>query len=157
VDRDANLVADAKSRGFEAIACDVKDLGEHLTAPVDGVMVAHLIEHLSPTDLAQLFRDIAKLVRPGGVAILATPNFKDWRVASEWFWLDPTHVRPYPPGAIQQIINPDDWTWDKWDYEQISVTRELPVVWVKRLVFGWDYGRSGVWYRLTRNPCHAST
>jgi SAM-dependent methyltransferase len=150
VDRDLGLVGRAKSRGLNAVAGDITDLGNSIKEPADGIMAAHVIEHLSPSALVKLLHDMSTLVRQGGLAVLATPNFRDWRVASEWFWNDPTHVRPYPPGAIQQMINPEDWIWDTWGYVPIAVTRELPRVLLKRLLHGSDYGKSGIWCRMVR-------
>jgi SAM-dependent methyltransferase len=151
IDRDARLVANANERGLSAFECDVRDLSQIIENPVDGIMAAHLIEHLTADDLVQFLHDVATFVRPGGIAVLATPNFKDWRVASEWFWNDPTHIRPYPPGAIQQMIDPAEWIWDMSGHVPVVITRELPKVILKRFVYGTEYGKPGLWYRLTRS------
>jgi SAM-dependent methyltransferase len=150
IDRDGDLVASASQRGLTAFQCDVRDIGEVIDNPVDGIIAAHLVEHLEAGDLKKMLHDMATCVRPGGIAIIATPNFKDWRVASELFWIDPTHVRPYPPGAIQQLIDPADWKWETSGHVPVVVTRELPRVLLKRMIYGTDYGRSGLWYRMIR-------
>jgi O-antigen chain-terminating methyltransferase len=149
VDRDERLVAEARARGFDARVADARDLGGVIGA-VDGVMAAHLIEHLSPQEVANLLAAIAELVPSGGVVVLVTPNLSDWRVSSEWFWSDPTHVRPYPAGAVRQLIDPADWAWDGDGYEPMVITRHTPLEILNRLRFGSGYGRPGRWYRLRR-------
>lgn len=150
IDRDAQLVADAKARGLDAITADVRDIADTLGQPVDGIMASHLIEHLPADDLTAVLTDMAGVLRPGGIAVLTTPNLGDWRVASEWFWLDPTHVRPYPPGAVRQLLDPDLWDWDADGFEPMVVTRHTPVEWLQRVRFGGQYGKPGRWYRLRR-------
>lgn len=150
IDRDADLVRDAQRRGFEAYAVDARDLRSVLHQPVDGAMASHLAEHLTPAELRAVLSDIAQVVRPGGCLILATPNFADWRVASEWFWLDPTHIRPYPAGAVQQLLDSNEWRWVADGYEPMVMTRQTPVMWANRFRFGREYGRPGRWYHLER-------
>ena len=76
---------------------------------------------------------------------------RDWRVVSEWFWLDPTHIRPYPPGALKQLIDPASWAWDAEGYEPVNLALSRPRLLLQRLRFGNDYGRPGRWYRLRRH------
>jgi 2-polyprenyl-3-methyl-5-hydroxy-6-metoxy-1,4-benzoquinol methylase len=150
IDRDKQLVLQAQRRGLDAHAVDVRTLGGVVPARVDGVLASHLVEHLTPPDLSEVLSALAERVRPGGLLVLVTPNFADWQVTSEWFWLDPTHVRPYPPGAIRQLIRPEEWQWDTDGYEPMLPTMRTPLLWANRLRFGRDYGRPGRWYRLRR-------
>lgn len=149
VDRDERLVADAKERGYDAIVADARQLREVIGA-VDGAVASHLIEHLPPDDVARFLSDLADVVRPKGALVLATPNLGDWRVASEWFWNDPTHVRPYPPGSIMQLLDPAEWRWDGDGQEPMVVTRHTPIEVLNRFRFGRGYGHPGLWYRLRR-------
>jgi hypothetical protein len=82
--------------------------------------------------------------------IIATPNIADWRVLSQWFWMDPTHVRPYPPNAIRTMLKIDEWTWDTSGHEPIRFTRHTPGHWLNRVRYGREYGCPGMWYRLVR-------
>jgi hypothetical protein len=113
-------------------------------------MASHLIEHLSPVDLSQLLSDVGASTRIGAKLVLVTPNLRNWRVVTEWFWMDPTHVRPYPPGAVQQLIDPSTWAWETHGREPVLLTRHAPAEWFNKLRFGRDYGRPGIWYRLRR-------
>lgn len=150
IDRDERLVESANARGLHAVVASVDQLDAVLGNAVDGIMASHIIEHLTPDAVTQLFIDMANIVRPDGVVVLVTPNMGDWRVASEWFWTDPTHIRPYPSGAVRQIVDPDHWTWDADGLEPMVFTRRTPVEWLQRVRFGREYGRPGRWYRLRR-------
>jgi len=63
----------------------------------------HLVEHLTPDEVQRLINLMALGLQPGGMCILVTPNFSDWGIASEVFWLDPTHIRPYPLPLLRMM------------------------------------------------------
>lgn len=86
--------------------------GEALTVLADlardgrrfgGAMLAHVIEHLDGAAAQALLTAIAAVLAPGGTLLVATPNFANLIVATEVFWLDPTHVRPYPRQLIERL------------------------------------------------------
>jgi SAM-dependent methyltransferase len=150
VDRDRALAAAARERGHEVFCGDVKELPDLLAEPFDGALATHLIEHLQPQEVKVFCADVAGLVHPGGVFLLATPNFRDLRVATEWFWLDPSHVRPYPEGALSQLIDDDQWKLDASGFEPTPLGRATPKVLLNRLRYGREYGRAGRWFQLRR-------
>jgi O-antigen chain-terminating methyltransferase len=56
----------------------------------------HLIEHISFDKLQELVRQSLRVLKPGGLLILETPNSENIRVATQYFYLDPTHLKPIP-------------------------------------------------------------
>ena len=56
----------------------------------------HLIEHISFDQLQELVRQSLRVLKPGGLLILETPNSENIRVATQYFYLDPTHLKPIP-------------------------------------------------------------
>lgn len=60
----------------------------------DGVYCADLIEHFSPADLRRLLIEALRVLKTGGILVIATP------LPSKMFWDDASHVRPYPPKAL---------------------------------------------------------
>jgi ubiquinone/menaquinone biosynthesis C-methylase UbiE len=50
---------------------------------------------MQPTQAIALIKESYRVLKPGSRFIIITPNPKDLRT-SERFWLDITHVRPYP-------------------------------------------------------------
>lgn len=150
IDRDEHLVAIAEAAGHKVLCGTATSFRDLEPASMDGVVAAHLIEHLVPDEVAELLRLAGEVLVPGGILLLSTPNTKDWRVVSDLFWLDPTHVRPYPAGAVQQLAKRDDWTWDADGYEPTRLGRKTVWTVLNRSRFGRDFGRSSVWFRLRR-------
>jgi SAM-dependent methyltransferase len=66
---------------------------------IDLVISLAVIEHLR--DPAKFLSEIMRCLKPGGLIYLSTPNFQlDWKN----FYNDPTHVRPYTPTSLQEVI-----------------------------------------------------
>ena len=76
------------------------DALEYLANLPDGSQVVisafHLIEHISFDQLQELVRQSLRVLKPGGLLILETPNSENIRVATQYFYLDPTHLKPIP-------------------------------------------------------------
>ena len=66
---------------------------------IDIVISLAVIEHLR--DPQNFLANILRCLKPGGLVYLSTPNFQmDWKN----FYNDPTHVRPYTPQSLEQIL-----------------------------------------------------
>jgi O-antigen chain-terminating methyltransferase len=104
VDASAQMVARARERGLRA---EEGDLFDALAAAEEGSLGAvvsfHVVEHLPPTSLDRLVRLAWRALAPGGVLILETPNPLSLVVAAGSFWLDPTHLRPVHPEALELL------------------------------------------------------
>ena len=104
VDASAQMVARARERGLRA---DEGDLFDALAAAEEGSLGAvvsfHVVEHLPPTSLDRLARLAWRALAPGGVLVLETPNPLSLVVAARSFWLDPTHLRPVHPEALELL------------------------------------------------------
>ena len=101
VDLAPEAVAACEKLGLKALHADLFD---HLRAlapgSLGGVFSAQVVEHLPPDRLHELFELIGRALRPGGVAIVETPNPASFAVHVHSFWRDPTHTRPVPPPAM---------------------------------------------------------
>lgn len=69
-----------------------------------GIFCSHFIEHLPPEDAKELLQLCFDALEPGGILIVITPNPKDLRVMTDIFWLDQTHVRPYPLDLLKVMF-----------------------------------------------------
>jgi len=101
VDTDADVVAACRSLGLDARQ---EDLFEHLAGipagSTGGVFCSQVVEHLPPELLPDLLQDIARVLLPGGVAVIETPNPATFATHVQSFWRDPTHIRPVPSAAL---------------------------------------------------------
>jgi SAM-dependent methyltransferase len=79
LDVDAEGVADARERGYEAYVadcCDPADLRRLDLAPADLVLAGEVIEHLD--DPGGFLDGLHALVAPGGRLVVTTPNATGW-------------------------------------------------------------------------------
>ncbi|MCA1713194.1 MAG: class I SAM-dependent methyltransferase [Actinobacteria bacterium] len=101
VDLDEGMVEQAAAEGLDV---RLGDALEGLRAAGDGtlggVFSAHFVEHLQPDVVAEVVRESARALAPGGHFVAATPNAACWSVMGHDFWRDPTHVRFYEPRLL---------------------------------------------------------
>jgi O-antigen chain-terminating methyltransferase len=85
-----------KGKGLDVVYGDaLSHLATLPAASLGGIFCAHVIEHMQPAQAIELIRESYRVLKPGARIVIITPNPKDLRT-SERFWLDITHVRPYP-------------------------------------------------------------
>ena len=61
----------------------------------------HVVEHVSFEQLQTIIKESLRVLKPGGLLIMETPNPENITVATRNFYLDPTHQRPIPPLLLQ--------------------------------------------------------
>lgn len=66
-------------------------------ASVDIVSAFHMVEHIPFDALQQLVQQALRVLVPGGLLIMETPNPENLQVGAHTFYFDPTHKRPIPP------------------------------------------------------------
>ena len=97
VDLDDTALAACREKN---IAVERADIFEFLAGQQDnswdGVMCAHVIEHLPPLRLQELADLCHRKLRPGGVVAFETPNPACLAIFAGDFYLDPTHRAPVP-------------------------------------------------------------
>jgi O-antigen chain-terminating methyltransferase len=60
------------------------------------ISAIHLVEHITFDQLRMLIGESFRVLKPGGLLIMETPNPENILVATRNFYLDPTHLRPIP-------------------------------------------------------------
>jgi O-antigen chain-terminating methyltransferase len=100
---ESNPVAAALCRadGLEVEEGDALEILSRRQAGSLGAVVAfQVVEHWPPEAVFRFLREAARVLAPGGVLVAETIN-ADSLSALRAFYLDPTHVRPLPPRALQ--------------------------------------------------------
>ena len=64
----------------------------------------HIVEHLPFDILQELVIEIKRVLMPAGLLIFETPNPENLKVASSYFYIDPTHIRPIPYQLLSFVI-----------------------------------------------------
>ena len=80
-------------------------LAQTPSASLDIVSGFHIAEHLEFSQLLTLVSESLRVLRPGGILILETPNSENIAVATSSFYLDPTHHNPIPIQLLGFLLN----------------------------------------------------
>ncbi len=104
VDIDEEMMAGARKRGLEAIHADAAEYLKSLPDQSLALISAfHLVEHLPFSQLQMLVEQSLRVLKPGGILIMETPNPDNIAVGTSRFYLDPTHHRPIPSKLLSFV------------------------------------------------------
>lgn len=104
VDLDQEMLNACDQLTFQVIHSDaLKFLQCQESESVSIISGFHIIEHISFEELQSLVKESFRILKPGGLLILETPNCDNLVVASSSFYLDPTHRRPIPMALLEFI------------------------------------------------------
>lgn len=102
VDLDDGMLARAQEAGLNVQKMDCL---QFLEQQEDESLIAltgfHIAEHLPFEVLQQLVKHTLRVLKPGGLLILETPNPENLSVGSCSFYMDPTHHHPLPPPLLE--------------------------------------------------------
>jgi O-antigen chain-terminating methyltransferase len=104
VDLDKNMLQAADERGLHTYESDalsyLKSLEDESCIVISGF---HIVEHLPFDTLLELVYEAFRVLTPGGILILETPNVENIITATSNFYIDPTHIRPVPNKLLKFI------------------------------------------------------
>lgn len=105
VDLDPRMIASCHELKLDAAPCDaLQALRNAADASLDIVSAFQLVEHLPFDVVRELVAESLRVLRPGGLLILETPNPENVVVGASRFYLDPTHLRPLPPELLSFVV-----------------------------------------------------
>ncbi len=97
IDLDEGMLTACRERGFSVEKQDA--VGALMTLADESQVIVsgfHIVEHIPFAALQTLVREAMRVLKPGGLMILETPNPENILVSTSGFFLDPTHQRPIP-------------------------------------------------------------
>jgi SAM-dependent methyltransferase len=104
IDCDPDMVKACTANGFEAAHLDAKAGITGLGRKFKGIHAGHVLEHLSGPDALRFLEDAAAVLEEDGVILIRTPNWENDTVRHGGFWMDMTHVRPYPLALLEKVL-----------------------------------------------------
>jgi len=105
VDLDEGMLEACQKRGLDVTLCDaIEYIKTQPNESLDVISAFHFVEHI-PFDVLRLLVDEAhRVLKPGGLLILETPNSENLLVGTSSFYLDPTHQRPIPADLLSFVV-----------------------------------------------------
>ena len=132
VDRNRVFVEECRGDGFDVADADALDHLQGLPANSLNVVTSfHLVEHLEFEVLIKLLDEIERVLKPGGLVILETPNPENFMVGSCSFYADPTHRNPIPSETLEFLLESRGFTDTKiwklrpWEEAKLEGDGEL--------------------------------
>ena len=105
VELNSLLAQSCRDRGLNVVEQDLfVYLATQSSGSLDVLSAFHVVEHLPVEQLVTLLSEAMRVLRPGGVLILETPNPRNVLVGSCNFYFDPTHRNPLPSEVLQLIV-----------------------------------------------------
>ena len=101
-DCDPEMVAICQNKGLKAKVVDGANLSGYFQE-FGGIHLGHVIEHMDGESMVKILEACVTALRSGGLLLIRTPNWQNETVRNGGFWLDYTHVRPYPLPLLEKI------------------------------------------------------
>lgn len=106
IDTNAASVERCRQRDLKVVHGDAL---EHLAGLPDASVAAitgfHLAEHLEFDALVELIDQASRVLVPGGILLLESPNPLNLSVGAAFFYIDPTHKRPLHPQLLEFVMS----------------------------------------------------
>ena len=97
VDLDEGMLKLCRINNLDVFKDDgIEFLKKQLDESLIIVSAFHVVEHIPFATLQFFISEALRVLKPGGVLIMETPNPENIKVATENFYLDPTHIKPIP-------------------------------------------------------------
>ncbi|MBL4796438.1 MAG: class I SAM-dependent methyltransferase [Oleispira sp.] len=101
VDLDDGMLSSCFELGLPAEKGDAVEFIASLADNSQVVVSAfHVVEHIPFEALQTFVSEALRVLKPGGLLIMETPNPENIKVATESFYLDPTHIKPIPSALL---------------------------------------------------------
>lgn len=117
VDLDEGMLKACDQLGLDVERREALDALKSLAnSSISIVSAFHVVEHISFDDVRTLIAEALRVLAPGGLLIMETPNPENIVVAGSRFYMDPSHLRPLPPPLLS-------FAAEYAGYERVKVLR----------------------------------
>jgi len=104
VDINSSYVEKARKKNLKVTCADANEFLKGRGEIYDGIFACHVIEHFAPEKAVELVRNCSRALKLRGILVVVTPDSENFRTITHDFWIDLTHVRPYPLETLEKIF-----------------------------------------------------
>jgi O-antigen chain-terminating methyltransferase len=120
VDTNAYQIEDVLAAGHNVKLADaVQTLKDAETGSYSAITAFHLVEHLPFEIVLWMTREALRVLAPGGILLIETPNVRNVLVGATSFHNDPTHLRPLTDPVLEVLF-------ETCGYEEVDIRRLNP-------------------------------
>lgn len=124
VDTNRVFIEHCRDRGLDVVESDaIAWLQAQPATSVSGITSLHLVEHIPFEALMTLLAEAFRVIVPGGLLLLETPNPENLIVSTYGFYMDPTHRNPLPPEMLAWLVQSQGF--EAVQVERLTLAREL--------------------------------
>jgi len=125
VDRVEKMVRQCRDQNLNVVQAEILSyLRVQRTGSLGGIFAAHLVEHLTPSELVTFIKLCHHTLRPGAPLVLISPNGCSVFVLTQAFYRDPTHVKPVHPETLAFLVESQGFNGVTIEYYE-EVPRDL--------------------------------
>jgi hypothetical protein len=126
VELDEALALQAAEAGLSIEHGDgIEVLRQQSFGSLGGIVLLHVIEHLTPNELLDVVQLSFDRLARGGLLVMETPNPQSLYIFARAFWLDPTHTKPIHPQYLQFVAEEAGFESIKFDWTGIPGSDEM--------------------------------
>lgn len=105
VDSNEGMASDSPVSDHVVIGDALAHLRSKPNSSLGVVSAFHVVEHITTDALLTWLAEIKRVLAPGGLLLLETPNPESLNVSTWTFLMDPTHVKPVPPALLKFLVD----------------------------------------------------
>lgn len=105
IDLSSDMIQTCRNKGLNVSEADALDYLEQLEdSTLGGILIAQVVEHLTPKELIKLIELCERKLQPGGVLAIETINPQCLGVFGRSFYMDLTHHKPVHPLLLDFLL-----------------------------------------------------
>ena len=105
IDLNRIVLEQCRQQSLDVVESDALSyLAQLPSESLNAVTALHFAEHLPLKTLVRFLDEVGRVLKPGGLIILETPNPENLLVGSCNFYLDPTHHNPIPIPTMELLL-----------------------------------------------------
>ncbi|NIG62575.1 MAG: class I SAM-dependent methyltransferase [Serratia symbiotica] len=114
IDHNEEILSYCRNLGLNVKTSDVISFLESMADESVAIVSSfHLVEHIGFYNVKRLVEESFRILKPGGLLIIETPNPENIIVSTNNFYLDPTHISPIPSALLSFLVEHEGFERNK--------------------------------------------